>query len=63
MTTRLKEGVIALPAEVLARAGLAEGDEVYVDVDANGAVVVERTRTYESGEEFLAAIRARIDEG
>lgn len=55
-------GTITLPKEVLERAGIAEGDDVHVGVDEYGSLVVERTRIYNSGEEFLAAIRARIDE-
>lgn len=61
MTTEVKNGTITVPAELLKKADLHEGDSVYVDVDDNGVLHVERTRVYESGEEFLAAIRARIE--
>jgi bifunctional DNA-binding transcriptional regulator/antitoxin component of YhaV-PrlF toxin-antitoxin module len=62
MATTIKENAIPLSEEILAAAGIKEGDSVYVDVDAEGVIHVERTQIYESGEEFLASIRARIDE-
>ena len=61
VTTRLENGTIAVPKELLEKAGIHDGDELYVEVDENGSLIVERTRFYESGEEFLASIRARAD--
>lgn len=61
VTTRLENGTITVPKELLEKAGIQDGDELYVEVDENGSLIVERTRFYESGEEFLASIRARIN--
>ena len=61
MTTRLENGAIVVPKEALERAGLEDGDELFVEVDEHGGLHGERTRVHESGEEFLASIRARID--
>jgi antitoxin component of MazEF toxin-antitoxin module len=57
VTTKIKDGAIAVPKEVLAEAGLSEGDELYVGVDQHGALIVERTRVFESGEAFLEHLR------
>lgn len=62
MATTVSKNSIPVSEEILAAAGIKDGDPVYVDVDHNGVIHVERTRIYESGEEFLASIRARIDD-
>jgi bifunctional DNA-binding transcriptional regulator/antitoxin component of YhaV-PrlF toxin-antitoxin module len=62
VTTQIKDGAIPVPKEVLARAGLREGDELYVAVDEHGALIVERTRVFESGEAFLDHLRQEYEE-
>jgi bifunctional DNA-binding transcriptional regulator/antitoxin component of YhaV-PrlF toxin-antitoxin module len=62
VTTQLKDGAIAVPKEVLADAGLQEGDDLYVGVDEHGALIVERTRVFESGEAFLEHLRHEHEE-
>lgn len=62
MTTRLENGAIVLPEEAVQRAGLQDGDELYVEVDEHGSLIVERTRFFESGEAFLAHLR-EVHEG
>jgi bifunctional DNA-binding transcriptional regulator/antitoxin component of YhaV-PrlF toxin-antitoxin module len=57
VTTQIKNGAIPVPKEVLAEAGLREGDQLYVGVDEHGALIVERTRMFESGEAFLEHLR------
>ncbi len=46
-----------MPDELLVRAGLHDGDELYLGVDRDGALIVERTRLFESGEAFLEHLR------
>jgi AbrB family looped-hinge helix DNA binding protein len=58
MTTKVTDGTIAVPKEVLAEAGITEGDDVYVDVDEDGHVVIERVTIYGSGEEFFDALKS-----
>jgi bifunctional DNA-binding transcriptional regulator/antitoxin component of YhaV-PrlF toxin-antitoxin module len=62
VTTQLKGGAISVPKEVLAKAGLREGDELYVGVDEHGALIVERTRMFESGQAFLEHLRNEHEE-
>ena len=62
MTTQIKDGAIPVPKEVLAEAGLREGDELYVGVDEHGAMIVERTRMFESGQAFLEHLRQEHEE-
>jgi len=57
MTTQIKDGAIAVPPEVLAKAGLSEGDELYVQAGPDGALIAEPTRMFESGEAFLEHLR------
>jgi hypothetical protein len=47
---------------VLAKAGLRNGDELYVGVDEQGALIVERTRVFESGQAFLEHLRQEHEE-
>ena len=62
MTTKIKDGAIPVPKEVLAKAGLRNGDELYVGVDEHGALIVERTRVFESGQAFLEHLRQEHEE-
>lgn len=62
MTTKIKDGAIPVPKEVLAKAGLRNGDELYVGVDGHGALIVERTRVFESGQAFLEHLRQEHEE-
>jgi bifunctional DNA-binding transcriptional regulator/antitoxin component of YhaV-PrlF toxin-antitoxin module len=62
VTTQLKDGAIAVPKEVLAEAGLQEGDDLYVAVDKHGALIMEHTRLFESGEAFLEHLRKEQEE-
>jgi hypothetical protein len=57
---KITRGSVKLPDELLAAAGVGEGDELDVYVDDDGRVVLERTRVYDSGEDFLESIRARV---
>ena len=62
VTTKIKDGAIPVPKEVLAKAGLRNGDELYVGVDDHGALIVERTRVFESGQAFLDHLRQEHEE-
>jgi bifunctional DNA-binding transcriptional regulator/antitoxin component of YhaV-PrlF toxin-antitoxin module len=62
VTTKIKDGAIPVPKEVLAKAGLRNGDELYVGVDEHGALIVERTRVFESGQAFLEHLRQEHEE-
>lgn len=53
MTTKVTNGSVDIPAEALEAAGIKEGDSVYVDVDESGAIHIERTTLFASGEEFF----------
>jgi bifunctional DNA-binding transcriptional regulator/antitoxin component of YhaV-PrlF toxin-antitoxin module len=62
VTTKVKDGAIPVPKEVLAEAGISDGDDVYIEVDEDGVLHVERTTFYETSEEFIASLEARVDE-
>jgi hypothetical protein len=62
VTTKIKDGAIPVPKEVLAKAGLRNGDELYVGVDDHGALIVERTRVFESGQAFLEHLSQEHEE-
>ena len=62
MTTTVRDGAIPVPKEVLAEAGISDGDDVYIEVDEDGVLHVERTTFYETSEEFIASLEARVDE-
>jgi antitoxin component of MazEF toxin-antitoxin module len=62
VTTKIKDRAIPVPKEVLAKAGLRNGDELYVGVDDHGALIVERTRVFESGQALLEHLRQEHEE-
>jgi bifunctional DNA-binding transcriptional regulator/antitoxin component of YhaV-PrlF toxin-antitoxin module len=62
VTAKVTDRAIPVPKEVLAEAGISDGDDVYIEVDEDGVLHVERTTFYESSEEFIAPLEARVDE-
>lgn len=59
MTTKVTDGTITVPQEMVAAAGIGEGEDVHIEVAADGGVHIEREVAFGSGEEFFDDLQAR----
>lgn len=58
MTQRLENAAVRIPEQIMADAGLREGDNVTVEVESPGVIVIRSERTERTLDSFVSQISA-----